>query len=1329
MASAYTLKDYLLNPDADPIKGITALAGKYRGSNYLSEVDASARGTFTLVKSIAKGTFRFGSEVVKALNDKTNFKQYLMTATDTAIGKGAQLIGAAPGKNFINFTETVLAEKTALFKDVTAKLASYAAAGQGDTFGQILSGASSQGIRDLKLKLSAMSVFNFKTPDIIRNAMIVDIETGGLGRNAPILQLAMIDMENLNQIDKLISTQEGRTSITRMSPSEQMEKGFLALDMMPTALLTDTAAENAAGEARERTYRVVEHTPESLDSFRTLFGGWAESKYDFLKKFYEENAGADGAIDDEKITGIFKKLEEQGFVELADGQRIYSQREAAKWSMIFAKQGSDNNKALIAANMTFESFRLGKLWEYFTQNVSDKSKLPNKNKFFTAIVPSVDDAGERQISVIRPADDGIGAHVRDFKGNYNVAMFPEDRVPLNQDPDIMKAFRTGPEGIQDLSEIRQMFDAYWKSQYKRNIMDPTNYHYTQGVDRLRMEGKTNEMISLFPMWEKNIGQGLHNKDQLELTKMLFSGLMQTGYIPTGPDVFSGTKIDWASRAFYGAKEEHLALMDTVLQGKLLTDAKLYETVKDVYTVNQGKETASIGGQMKSLIAATSILFDSKKRGWLSLTSYLKDTELEPITTDAQGRVLFDVDESSANPLLARWNQGTIGDVTKNYNIDKELLRIHETANLVSGQASLFDAKKELTVDALKLDEEGNPIIKRELPYPDEKPGKVIKLENAEGIVDEVIVNRPMPVADLSGEIQYHTEPINIQTDAYEPFNLGTRQGQVRHEKVTKDGATYSFFNKTHDYHLVDDMKKMHADLIAGGASAETAHRRVFEHMVGQYAESESIASRGLTPESLMERFETLTGRLREPNGSLGQKLTDELKLRFDQGDGALTRQIIEQTKGTLDQIFKNVSSKGYGLTIGGLGRGLHELSSSLSAVKFARPQSVGHFKAMASLTMQGLGKIKLQRETADRFLANAVSPAGAGGKIAVSALKDASWFVSNVGRTAGAIGGIVGAGLALAADYMIDQPSWKPTTEAILKKSGDEKQILEGGNYAAGGDIKSALTSYTAPIDKTNDAGVALQAVDGAKVDYAVGDGDTVELISKGFLGMGRRKLGSVRVSGIDTPETAHEGVGTGPGEMAYAQPGKNYLTNVLSARTGSQVVVGGRQTFGRSVGLITDQEGTNYSYEMVKQGLGSVLFREKSTEDLVSQTAYMQAEYSAKSKGKGMWSQPFYFGAQSGMGGAERKGWNTLSAFSYNRFHFDKSPGTSESQMIERYDQSPELNSINNLTSSSSQLNSITPITSSESGNSRKLMMAEMQQAALMGSMQRNRGRGKERR
>ena len=1296
MNKPFTYKDYITNPDADPIKAIIALRGKYAGSNFLSAVESSARGAFSLTTSILKNTYRVSTDVSKYLNQVVKPKQKIVSALSSLIGKDGT-------QDAVNFVQQARADYINMYKQKSQEIALKLTGKNNPTVGELIASGSAKSIRSIKLNAMAMAGFNFKLDEIVKNALLIDIETGGLFKDAPILQIAMGDMARIEELKKMTNLSARGTdkiisagvldSINKMSPRMQMDQGFLSMNVMPSAIIRDTSRvgiDEAGKEfAREPTYKAFEYMPESMDRFKEDFGDWAEKKYSWLNDFYNE-FGENGIIGKDKLAELNDKLNIQGFVELQSGQRIYSQREAAKWSMIFAKKAADDGRTLMGANTTFESFRVGKLWEYF-----------------------IDNRGQA-----KPGE----------KPPFNLAMFPDDVSFLNQDEDMQEAFGQ-MDGMRDL---RKMLSATWKSDYKRNILDSNNYTYGVAADRLKATGRSDELINLFPSWMKSISSGLDVRDQQDLTKMLFSGLMQTGYTAKSTDIVSGSAIDYASKAILGVDEEHKALQDVIVQGRILTDGKLASTVNDVYNIHKAATSSLLSDQIKSSISILSMLLNPTKRAWFDLSDSIRETKFQIGQEDLAGTIKGTESgitgfEKFLSLSATGQIEGTAIDLNKAFNIDKELLRLNESVDSWTN------------VD-----------------------GGLFRKENR-------AVTRFVVPGQAAGEIA----AIELPTDSLEPFSLVEKTGRQKHEMLTSQGESLFIYKDTHDYGLEDTVREqferltrpkleeayykanpdamnlhgtsvlsladdgstistpweltdeeiakvIHPDEIE--AIKGTARAKIKSDLMERYAETPQIGSRGLSADDLHTRLQFLMGSV---FGSVEEARTELRDRLSGSGGKRFGKALSSQLNPILSAIYDSTQGKGPSVAKGLTGA----FDDARQRVMAAR--NVKGLNSGAKLTL--MQKVTTTLDTAVNILGNEKSYERFVSQTFGVSEKFSQYAIAHAGRAFGVAGAaVLGAGVG-AAGYAVDMPSWKPTTEDILRMSGNEKEILPEGNYEKGGKLQSVTAPMTQSIAHTNEAGVALQAIDSSKVDYAIGDGDTIQILSKGFFGLGRRSLGSVRVSGIDTPEVSHggEGAATGiSGGQPFSQPGKNYLTNVLSARTGAQVAISERQTFGRNVGLVTTESGENVSYNMVKQGLGSVLYRETPEQDLVSQKDYNIAERSARLSNEGMWKEPFYYGAQSGIAGADRKGWNRLTASTMYKYNFDQSAGSSFGQMQSVFDLASPPSRQEAVNMAISPLdNGAAQQEADQIYYQKKERMAVMQQNALMNSMQRNRGRGKERR
>jgi len=1262
-------RDYILNPDMDPIKAASALYGKHANANtYLSTVDASVRGIFTASTAIMKGTARFTGDVAKSLNKVVKPRKIIESTL-------SRLIGQKDTNDILNFTDNILKESTDALKEMGKQISIFTTEYAANATNMEYGGSASNVLRSMKTAMLSASGYSFSVNEMIQNTVVIDIETGGLGKNAPIVQMAMADISripNMSQMtpDEIRAYQE---EIARLTPREQLERGMLSMQMLPEAVLRDDARTAANGAVRTPTYNMTTHLPRSAQAFQETFGGWGlhTEGYtigDFYREYADEvdpsaadpNDPMARRISDANMASIRANLEQHGFISLQDGRRLYSQREATKWSTIFMKRAADENKNLTAANISFESFRVGKLQNFFVED----------------------------------AEVGVDDRAVNFViGRDQMTQAEKDKFFLNNDPDIVAAFGGELKGHKD---IRDMYQATWKSKYKLNILDENNYYFVDQFKTLQNKGRSNEMINLFPEFMRRLGGGLKTYDQQNLTKMLFSGLMQLDYIPHSQDIFSGTAIDWATRTALGESESHLAFSDVLQQARIMTEGKLGDATSDVYNMTKATGSAAVGDQVKGMFSAIRVLLDPKRKTWFDLGKIIRETEVSvnhPIQRTTEAGQVFNAPAALGNLQFT----GSIAEVNKQYNITKELLRINETVDHALGVGNtLYDQRGAGLTETM-------PARQLEANSPQLREGTTIEyngttyqtrasIQTPSGRMYQVQgSNALIPAQDITIPAQ----DVTWFETGHEPFSLGRQTGQKRHELTTPDSRSLYMSYTTHDYELTDRIREQHQSHLAAGATADEANAATKEWLVGQYAETRGIQSTGRTAPGMIDQFRTLMGMFNNR-----QEMTDTLRFQMEHGKKAMDASIHEQVRGRVAEVARLGKEDIITPTRDFVTEGARTVSDVFSGRRSLNDISLSSISNLPNAIVQQT--FNVDADFARMFTRVAGRPLAVAGAV-------------------GAVAGAVGAG------YMVDGPSWKATTGDILKMTGEEKTILEQGHHKSGGNLLDVSTPYLGDIQHINPNGAVLTALDSSKVDYAIGDGDTVEVLSKGFLGMGRKKLGSIRVAGIDTPETSHGG-GNGPGNMPYSAQGKQYLSNVLSSREGAYVAIGPKQTYGRAVGLVVDESGINYSHQMVEQGLGSVLYRETPFEDLISQKDYNRAENRARAGNRGMWSEPFYYGAQSGIEGRDRTGWNKMTPTNAYKFNFDRSPGTTTEQvekMREPMEMAHSLNSIIDTT----QEDFLNAAGSSIGRGNHKALMADMQQMALANSMQKNRGRGRERR
>ena len=1238
-----TAKEYLLNPNKDPIQAASALYGRYRNDQYISKVDAAARGAFSLATSVIRGTFNFTQQTARDLNATYRVTERIRNVTTT-------LLGTETANNFFDNIDFAKKDLVDGLRQAGREISLLTTGKSTSNLKEILTSGASRTIRAMKTAILSTAGVRFDLTSYIENfGTVIDIETGGLFKDAPILQIGMSKMSSAKKFSELSDElkSEHLSKLAALTPEEQIAKhGMLDINLVPMAILRDTAARP---DGRKPTYKMFEYMPRSVEEFEDKFSKWAvkdKSKFK-VKEFYEaladesyvsDKTGKSATrISDSKMQEILGTLKKQGYIDVTGAGRFYSQREGAKWSMIFSLLTGKENGALIAANLNFESFRVGKLWNYYIKDM---------------------------VGDVKNTTSGVPVRSEPV----NLQGLPDEVHYLNEDPDVLKAMdKTGEEAgaITGHREVRSKLMSTWRSKFKLNILDENNYYYRDKVNKLQRQGRGNELISLFPEWGRRVGKGLKTADQLELTKMIFSGLMFTGYSPIENDIYSGAKIDNATRVLFNEAEHHLALFDVLHQSGILAEGKAIDLTSDLYNIYHAKESNSLRGQIKSFFSAMSILTDSKKKAWFDLDTIFRQTEIA-------------VEDSVMSKYLGRniTYFGTAGEISKEFEIDKELMRISETVDAVTGKTKIV----------------GGQAVPSSI-FADTSP--------------KDLVNIDVPTEDGG------VEKVGVRTSGKEPFSLGDVRGTTRHEMLTGEGDSLFVRYKAHDYNLHERIQSKFNQFLEEASFdnwdgdqdvASIARQRTKEWLVKQYSKTQGVAGTGRTGEDLVDRFNQVVA-------PMGEMVQDEAT-----GRTVLQEELTQRMEGTrriVDQVREHPT----------IAAGIQRAARAAGEPTKVSGRFFSDAYTKAKDLMTGREKIS------DIEIGSIVGlPSSFIEKTFNVNSRMADFAVRAGGRIAGvALLGAATVG-AVGAGYAIDEPSWKKTTGEILRMTGQEKEILPEGHYEKAGKLQDVATPYYSQMDQANPAGAALQGIDSGKVDYAVGDGDTIQILSKGFFGLGRKSLGSVRIAGMDTPEVAHGGGGGGPGDMPFSAPGKQYLSNVLSARQGSQVVIGPGETYGRGVGLVTDQAGTNYSYQMVQQGLGSVLFRERPEDDLVNQSAYMMAEGTARKENKGMWAQPFYYGAQSGIAPRDRVGWNKMTPYNMSKFNFDRSPGSTAEQALKAVQEmqpTADFNSINSL---------VDPFftqapKSSGAAYQQKQQMASMQQNALIGSMQRNRGRARNRR
>jgi len=150
------------------------------------------------------------------------------------------------------------------------------------------------------------------------------------------------------------------------------------------------------------------------------------------------------------------------------------------------------------------------------------------------------------------------------------------------------------------------------------------------------------------------------------------------------------------------------------------------------------------------------------------------------------------------------------------------------------------------------------------------------------------------------------------------------------------------------------------------------------------------------------------------------------------------------------------------------------------------------------------------------------------------------------------------------------------------------------------------------------------------RFDLNVEDADTISIRRKGninsplssFMGTGQQASMSIRLAGIDAPETAHADRKAQP----YAERAKAIAADLISKAKDVRLVTSPDDTtYGRQVGMIY-VDGKNLNLELVRRGAAAYLpYKSKGKPPIYNQKAFEDAQEHAQESKRGMWNTGYF--------------------------------------------------------------------------------------------------------
>ena len=1071
--------------------------------------------------------------------------------------------------------------------------------------------------------LKAMRHLTLGVSPEIRNALLLDIEGGGIDRFAPVLQIA-VGTVGLDSTETKYSFVDKAGQIT-----EDSSKAIQELELLPVSHIKDVEEvidQNRSGY-KTATYKGRREMYLSQQAYtqNVMNSGWvfnASEKSDALKTraLYEY---LETLPENEKLAKL-KEGFEKGSFEFTDRagkvQRLYTPREAAIRVLESLLDMRNKNGAVIGANIQFDSERLMTLIGSY---IKEEDGSINAHRF-SSETTLVDEAG-RRIDVIEQA--------------------------INNDPRITKFF--GGQAIKGFEDIRAMMSSTYKNPGKTNILDPTQTRYRSKVARLNQLG-AGYMSSLYlKLFESELrDKGLSSIDQQDVTaRAIYSaasmltrdkaleqaqlkdqairiadqnraskiyglnipdsesmlprgGILDTTDPVEGQvrrlgvgsrnvkalldDTFSLTSVQYNLSVLFpeAAKQAHTAGQDLVDQLKILNKVN---PVARFLATNAGLYQA--GGFVNSTLA------------FLRETAAVLNTETrEEIESVWKLFTTKAVDVSYYDFISKKNITGPLAQVKKYRSLQRAMFQLQESMEIWT--ASLDEIERgEVKSTLLARDATGKVII-------NEVDGKrVPKMEEgftltqvkttskqmvrADGLTitelrnvgrDYTVENRARLYYDFKfSELGQDPSGLDYQTKRAEALKFAT--SEIRKEYAALPNVKQSGFT-------IEDLERMSSEIQA--RYADTGGPEELRSQLVQGGKSTNVE----TNQSLIKLGAT------EYKGEINieRALTDQAI----KAEGA-SRTLGGQASMLLDSYTSNYIRRHAGKIAGGaIGLGAVGIMSADAAYEFITKDNYDPSRVS---TLDIIGR----RDEIDPFLSQFTEANDNSSDYEPSRFQQPFYMASKALRAISNLGN-----------------SFMPQMEA------DIGQYLTGPSQ-----VNNMSSSYSG------------MGVDLNKFDLSIEDADTVKLISKA----NANTEFQVRFSGVDTPETRHTGGGSGLiiGEGNVGQPmaneAANYTKNLLLSTKNLSLSLGEKDAYGRYVGVFSSGRGKNINMQMVQAGVGQALPWGPQKVDTINQKDFLYAEKLAQQTESGIHGLSYYKKYYESLEGRfSKRTFNTISQISPNR-------------------------------------------------------------------------------
>jgi len=193
----------------------------------------------------------------------------------------------------------------------------------------------------------------------------------------------------------------------------------------------------------------------------------------------------------------------------------------------------------------------------------------------------------------------------------------------------------------------------------------------------------------------------------------------------------------------------------------------------------------------------------------------------------------------------------------------------------------------------------------------------------------------------------------------------------------------------------------------------------------------------------------------------------------------------------------------------------------------------------------------------------------------------------------------------------------KSFTPAAMSPMDSTRTLLSPGSAGASR-YTSLKGRHLTRVDASNNYHIDVQDADTIALKRNYGSGGMKDF----FFGRKNTQSMSIRLAGIDAPETAHQNRGAQP----YAEAAKRIAADMISRAKNVEVVFDkGDSTYGRRVGMVY-ADGVNVNLELIKRGAAAYLpYRSHKSSPIYDTEEFRSAQETAYKSKRGMWRTDYF--------------------------------------------------------------------------------------------------------